>query len=223
MLRISTACLIVLGLAGTAFAEPLTPVEDEGAQVIVTDPNAPQVQVVEQESYAEQGRGLQYGASLYVPIWLGGDLSDSNERLADYFGPGVGIAGRIGWEMGGGLSFELGGGISWNPDNYAFGDVSLINAFVNVGARYAILNPSRILPFAQAGVGINIWNICSEDVCSDYNEYTFGFFGGIGGIYEINMNAALELGVNFNLSSALDVTDGAQLGLSPFVGLTLYY
>lgn len=222
MLRISTACLVVLGLAGTAFAEPLTPVEDEGAQVIVTDPNAPQVQVVEQESYAEQGRGLQYGASLYVPIWLGSGPEDE-PKLGDFFGPGIGIAGRIGWEIGGGLSVELAGGISWNPDKYEFGDVSLINAFVNVGARYAILNPSRILPFFQAGLGVNIWNICEDDVCSDYNEYTFGVFGGVGGIYEINMNAALELGVNFNFSSAGDVFYEAQFGLSPFVGLTLYY
>jgi hypothetical protein len=221
MLRISTVCLLVLGLTGTAFAEPVTPAEDEGAQVIVTevqDPNQPQVQVVEQEeSYAQQGRGLQYGASLIFPIWL----SD----LGDQFNPGVGIAGRIGWEIGGGLSLELGGGITWNGTKSDFADAALLDLFLQVGARYAILNPSRFLPFFQAGIGLNFWNYCEAGICSDYSEITFGLFGGAGLIYEINMNAALELGLNFQWSAEGDVFAGfgSQFALSPFVGITLYY
>lgn len=222
MLRISTVCLLVLGITGTAFAEPIAadaPAQDteDSAQVIVTDPNAPQVQVVEQEeSYAEQGRGLQYGLSLIFPIWL----SD----LGDEFNPGVGIAGRIGWELGGGLSFELGGGITWNGTKVDFIDAALLDIFVTVGARYAILNPSRLLPFFQAGIGLNFWNYCQEGVCSDYSEITFGLFGGAGLIYEINANAAVEAGLNFNWTSQGDIfTFGSQFNLSPFVGVTLYY
>lgn len=217
MLRISTVCLLVLGLSGTAFAEPMTPAEDEGAQVIVTeDPNQPQVAVVEQEeSYAQQGRGLQYGASLIFPIWL--------SELGDAFNPGIGIAGRIGWEVGGGLSLELQGGITWNGTKAEFVEASLLDIFVNVGARYAILNPSRFLPFFQAGIGLNFWDFCEAGVCSDYSEITFGLFGGAGLIYEINMNAALELGLNFQWTAAGDVFVDSQFAISPFLGITLYY
>lgn len=222
MLRISTVCVVLLGLTAPAFAQQYDQYGqpyDPNAQVIVTDPNAPpqQVQYVEQEEVtAEQGRGLQYGASLYVPIWLGDTV------LNEAFLPGIGIAGRIGWELGGGLSFELGGGISWNPTRPEFEELSMYNFFIDVGARYALLNPSRFVPFFQAGVGVNLWNLCDDFGCSDYDP-TFGFFGGAGAIYEINMNAALELGVNFNLSSAGNVFDEAQLGIAPFIGLTLYY
>ncbi len=80
--------LFVFASGGVARAEDPAPSDERGAQVIVTDPNygqqqqTQQVQVVEQNSPAQQGRGLEYGGSIFVPVWI--------DSVRDYFNPGIG-------------------------------------------------------------------------------------------------------------------------------------
>src|SRR5262245_53370777 len=47
---------------------------------------------------AQQGRGIEYGGHLVVPVWLTEDLINN---------PGIGFQGRVGWEFAGGFTAEL--------------------------------------------------------------------------------------------------------------------
>ncbi len=199
---------------------------DQSGQPVQPYPQQQQPAPVEQT--AEQGRGLQYGATVFAPMWLG--------KINDQIAPGIGIQGRVGWEVGSGLSLELGVGAMVNPDSGFYYDGSLTNIFVTGGVRYGFLNPSALVPFLQGGVQINLFRSCYEDafgtiICPDYaDDVTAGFTAGGGLIWEISQNAALEGGVNVTGTTAGTVLDLPApdetefwLYLSPFLGFTLYY
>jgi hypothetical protein len=161
----------------------------------------------------QSGRGLQYGGTLFVPIYF----SD----LRDALYPGIGIHGRVGWEVGGGFSFEGGIGAQFNPDRNLYGN--LTNVFFTGGVRYAFLNPSALVPFIHAEVMINLWDFCDPFGCTAYSSITAGFAGGGGLIWEINRDAALEVGANVAASSPGTTFFNWQAWVSPFIGVTLYY
>jgi hypothetical protein len=242
------ALVAFFGWSAVAFAEPPPGGYDQG-QVQYNDPNAPPPppQQYPQEPYDQQyqqpaepqpygqpaaqpyaqqpapetsytGRGLQYGATLFVPLWLG----DMNDLLK----PGIGIHGRVGWELGRGLSIE--GGIGWMGNRLEFVDASLANVFFTGGLRYAFLNPTALVPFIHAEVLVNVWDQCIDDgfgsaICSGYEDVTVGVQAGAGVIWEINYNVALEAGLNYSGTSAGNVFDKFRSWLSPFIGVTLYY
>jgi len=184
-------------------------------QVIVVEQpyeEAPQeeVEVVD----AQTGRGIQYGGHILVPVWLG--------DAADAYNIGVGVHLRVGYELGAGLSFE--GGVGLNSNKYKAFDDNLNNLFLTGGARYAILNPSALVPFLQGGVQANLWKTCAaKGNCSDNREFTIGYYIGTGLVFELNVNAALELGANFHGTTKGDVFDSSRFWISPFAGITLYY
>ncbi len=173
----------------------------------------PQQQPAQPVTDPVQGRGLQYGGTLFSPIFV--------SEVRDVLYPGIGIHGRVGFEFGHGFSLEGGIGAQWNPDRDGFGN--LTNVFFTGGLRYAFLNPSALVPFLHAEVMVNLWDYCSEFGCSGYSSVTAGFQGGGGLIWEINRDAALEVGANIAASSPGNTFFDWQAWVSPFIGITLYY
>ncbi len=217
-------------LAGTASADEPSLEDERGAQVIVTDPNYQQqgyqqqqnVQVVEETSPAQQGRGLEYGGSLFVPIWVGDP--------AEFWNPGIGIDLRAGWELGGGLSLDGHLGFTYNGLDSAyeaFYDSSLQSVYIGFGARYAFLNRSALVPFIQGGLQLNLWAFCVGGSCSDssFDTLNFGLYGGGGLAFEVNANMSVDFGVNVmgvlgNNSAFFTARD---MNIQPFIGASLYY
>ncbi len=184
-------------------------------------PPPPQQQAPqEQPATAAQGRGIEYGAHLLVPVWL------TDEGALN---PGFGIQGRIGWEFGGGFSTEINLGAMFN--GYKDFDATLSNVWLGGGARYAFLNPSAFVPFVGAGLKLNFWGACAvvdtgvgtETICSDERELTLGLNATVGAAYEIGPYFAIEFGANVDLTFPGDVFEESELYVSPFVGGTLYY
>jgi hypothetical protein len=202
-----------------AYDQQQYPPEAYGQQPYPQQPAAQQAPPPEQTAYT--GRGLQYGATLFVPLWLG----DINADLR----PGIGIHGRVGWELGRGLSIE--GGIGWMGNRYEFYSGTQSNVFFTGGLRYAFLNPTALVPFVHAELQVNLWDYCYDDgfggsVCSGFSDVTVGVLAGAGLIWEINYNVSLELGLNYSGTSAGQVrlfNGHFQSWLSPFVGVTLYF
>lgn len=193
--------------------KPEPPAEQRSGPRVV-EHGSPEVEV-EQEVTPEQGRGVQYGAHLVVPLWVtepfpGQDVS-----------PGLGVQGRIGWEFPKGLSTELIVGYMLNRvDLTAMDeDVDLTNVWVGAGARYALLNPSAFVPFLGLGLQLDFWDTGGGD-----NLSTVGFNGTVGAIFEVTAKVGIEVGVVANVSTEGDAGfDGAQVYLSPFAGGTLYF
>lgn len=222
---------VAAALPSVALADEPLSVEDRGAQVIVTDPNyqqsqdpnygqdpnAQQVQVVEEP--ARQGRGFEYGGSIFVPIWLG----DPGDVLT----PGVGLDLRAGWEVGAGLSIDAHLGFTYNGvRGTAFADDSLQSVYLGAGLRYAFLGRSAIVPFLQAGLQLNVWSYCVATGCkSSFDTLNFGVYGGGGLVYEVNANMSVDFGLDFMMVLGDDggLFQGFEKNLQPFIGLTLYY
>lgn len=208
---------LIVALAAALFVAP-TQVAAQYQQtttVQVVQP-APQTTTVVAQP-ARQARGVQYGASLMVPIWLG----DAGDDLQ----PGIGVAGRIGWEFTPNLSAELTIGYQLNgvsSDSMFAEDIdNLVDLWIGGGLRYSFVNPYAIVPFIGAGIQANIWS-CTE--CDD-GTITVGFNGTVGAIYEVTEFVGIEAGAQINATLDGDVVffDGVELYVSPFVGVTLYY
>lgn len=216
--------LFVFASGGVARAEDPAPSDERGAQVIVTDPNygqqqqTQQVQVVEQNSPAQQGRGLEYGGSIFVPVWI--------DSVRDYFNPGIGLDLRVGWELGGGLSVDGHLGFTYNGVRGSYYDTSLQSTYLGVGLRYGFLNRTALVPFLQAGLQLNLWSVCAGASCKgSFDTINFGLYGGAGLIYEASQNLSVDFGLNFmSILGNNDVLfDGFATNLQPFIGVTLYY
>lgn len=239
----SVATLVVVGILaaapGPALAEGFPAA---GGEVAVVE------QAPGEEGGRAQGRGIEYGAHLVVPIPLHGVFSDD-------LGAGVGVHGRVGWELPGGFSFEANlGYLYFSVLDYDLGSVddndSFSSLYGGVGARFAVLNPSAIVPFVGAGLGFNLWFVGTETgfrgrsgqtYCgSDFSctlaghegEGTFGGFGlivngAVGVIYEVTAQAAIELGAQCNFLATTGPFDHARQPhggfLTLFAGGTLYY
>lgn len=224
----------------------------EGAYVAAGTTGEP-VPVTEQAPVYEQraaGRGIEYGGHLLVSVPLHG-------VFAQDFGPGFGIHGRIGWELPSGFSVEMNLGflymVAQDPAaaDYAEDVAGIGSLYGGVGARYGFLNPSAIVPFVGAGLGLNYWVAggstayqgrsgivyCGSDNTGgcDAGGTTYDTFGGVsllanasaGIIYELTHDVSIEVGAQYNLQFLPGPFAGAsgERGgyLTIFGGGTLYY
>jgi len=232
--------ILVLAFAGTAHAEPPlgeAPAAQPVAQPVAQPTAQPVAQPAAQPVYAEQqpvqqqpveqaprqGRGIEYGGHIIVPIWL---TEPSQMDIPIAVSPGIGIQGRIGWEFPGGLTTELNvGGMVNALVDY---DETVNNVWLGLGARYAFFNPSAFVPFIGAGIKLNFWEFCDAEVggvgaCDAERQLTFGFQGLVGAAFELSPFLALEGGVQVDATLPGNVFDETQIYLSPFAGATLYY
>lgn len=197
------------------------------AQPAYAQPTAQPVQQqpAVQPATAEEGRGIQYGFHLIVPIWLT-DLNDvsTGSPAVVRAAPGLGIQGRIGWEFPGGLSGEINLGGMINTISYGgtLSEQTLDAFWLGAGLRYAFLNRTAWVPFVGVGVQLTGWgdNVCGSG-CS--RTYTLGVNGIVGLVLEINQYLGLEAGVQVMGSSKGETFSRPQLIVSPLAGLTLYY
>jgi hypothetical protein len=191
-----------------------------------------------EEPSAQQGRGIEYGAHLLVPIFLTNPVTrvrvdDATTREGDVdAGLGLGIHGRIGWEFGAGFSIEanVGGlfstvsgtivddGSSFDPQ------LTLLSFWLGAGARFAILNPSAFVPFVGVGAGVHFWDFCKDgDSTCESNSISVAVNGVVGFAYEISPFAAIEAGLQTNVAFPGDAFTETEVYLMPFAGGTLYY
>lgn len=235
---------LVLSPALVARAEGPQPgqpviVDPNTQQQVMADPNAQYGQVQAQptpdasaNAQAQQGRGIEYGAYLTVPVFLSA-LSSDGEIVPD---PGIGLIGRIGWEFGGGFTTELMLGGHANTvtldASSLFSNFTVTNIFVGAGVRYSFLNASALVPFIGGGLQLNFWGTDSTEdgVASTTNDFLgFGVNGVAGLAYELSADLAVEAGVRADFSTNPKNPDGlalfaqGQLVFSPFLGATLYY
>jgi hypothetical protein len=188
----------------------------------------PQQQPVQQQPVtAQQGRGIQYGAHLIVPVWLTDVRSASPSLPGVSADPGIGIQGRLGWEFPGGFSTEFNIGYMINnvttTDVGGLSESEQLDAFwFGVGARYSLLNRTAWVPFVGVGLQLTGWGdaTCSG-TCS--RSYTLGINGIVGLVLEVSEFLGLEAGVQVMASSKGDAFADPQLIVSPLAGLTLYY
>lgn len=229
--------VLILGLAPGVRAEGGGPTvimqpEQGTVQPQVGQPVQPMQPAQPPAPTARQGRGLEYGGHLIIPIFLSNPI-DTLPGANINTGVGIGIQGRIGWEFGEGLTLELNAGGTFNPINgedTVTGETvdlnaSLLSFWIGGGARYAFLGASALVPFVGAGAGVYFWDFCAEDrsVCTE-RELSFGLNAQGGIIYELNPFVGLEAGVQFMYLFANDqVFEEAELVLSPFIGATFYY
>jgi len=208
----------------------LEPAQDGQLQVVESGQQQPppgQPQPVQPAQTAEEGRGIEYGAHLIVPIFLTNDLAGS---------VGIGIQGRAGWEFPGGFALELNIGIQGNgfalydpvTDLDAEGVITAV--WIGGGARYAFLNPSAFVPFIGAGIALDFWGTTydwSDGTTEEYqSQITFATNALVGAAIELSPYIGLEFGLQVNYSFPGNVTlfDGkGQLWISPFAGGTLYF
>jgi len=202
------------------------------AQPVYAQPTYATAQPVQQQpaaqpATAEEGRGIEYGFHLIVPIWLT-DLNNASSASPDVgvvrAAPGIGIQGRIGWEFPGGLSGEINLGAMINNVSYS-GTISdqTLNAFwLGAGLRYSFLNRTAWVPFIGVGLQLTGWgdSVCGSG-CS--RTYTLGANGIVGLVLEINQFLGIEAGVQVMGSSKGETFSRPQLIVSPLAGLTLYY
>lgn len=197
-------------------------------------PAAAQVQVVEAGSAeAPQpvgGRGIEYGAHLIVPVYLGNPTLDLPTEPEVALGLGIGFQGRLGFEFPGGLTLEGNVGVLGNNVDevgaLSASNTTLVNVWVGLGGRFSFLNPSALVPFVGAGIAANLWSVSTDKggtVESSESEFAFGF-NALGGIaYELSPELAAEFGVQVNYSLAPESFSKGFLFVTPFLGGTLYY
>jgi hypothetical protein len=233
---------VVAQAEGPQPAQPVQPVivDPNTQQQVMADPNAQYGQVQAQpapdasaNAQAQQGRGIEYGAYLMVPIFM--TTPHENTTSVE---PGLGLVGRIGWEFGGGLTLEgmIGGHVN-NATIVDRDDAELTNTFTNVfvggGIRYSFLNPSALVPFLGAGLQLNLWGASLDiegDSIPQENDYVALGASAVAGLaYEVSADLAIEGGLRADFTTlprnpfGTSVFDRGQLMLSPFLGATLYY
>lgn len=214
---------VMLFLPSLALAEdPNYPPPDPMGQPAYAQPG--EVQVVEQGPppaepmpMERQGRGIEYGGHIVVPFFLTEGGNDYNV--------GIGLQGRAGWEFG---NVTLEGNIGWMFNSLADDtDIALQNVWLGVGVRYSFFGPSALVPFIGAGAALNIWMLSIADAYGDYysedGKVTLGANALVGFAYEINEDAAFELGCQGNFSLKGEAFQDHQIWLTPFIGGTLYY
>ncbi len=210
-------------------------VDPSGQPQVIGDPNAqyaqPQPQPTPESAgnaESQQGRGVEYGAYLMVPIFL----STPRENL-DSIDPGLGLVGRIGWEFGGGFTAELMVGGHANGGVLGSDPVTFANFFAGAGVRYSFLNASALVPFVGVGLQLNFWGsdrALDGTFITMNNDYLALGLSGVAGVaYELSADLAVEAGVRADFSTVgknsfgEGILEGGQLLLSPFLGATLYY
>lgn len=253
MISVACATMTVLALSSTALGqnygqEPVMQPQGGYVQPVQQQPIQQQQQPVMQQQQqqpvqtARQGRGLEYGAHLLVPIFLSNPVADITDTVtgtrvggADA-GFGLGGQFRVGWEFGSGLTVELNLGGAFNGMTGELADSgiaveldsNLLMGWFGAGVRYAFINPSALVPFVGGGISVYAVDFCSTETSacsSDATGFNATFSANVlaGIIYEISPFVGLEAGVQGTVVFSNDVFVETELLLSPFVGVTLYY
>jgi len=209
------------------------PNQQQYQQQPMGDPNQQQYQQQQQQQQqpvmeeqtsneqAQQGRGIEYGGYLTVPIFVGPN--------ADAIGLGVGLLGRIGWEFGSGFTAELNIGVQYNSavlrDSGGVFNGGITNISLGAGLRYSFLNASALVPFLGLGIQANLWGVDYGGGESYNDSLAFGVNALAGLAYELSADLAIEAGLRWDLSTkdSRGFFGAAQSYISPFVGATLYY
>lgn len=224
--------LVVAALA------PVSSVLAEGPQdgappPIIVESSDPSLQQPGQEVAVQeeqrQGRGVEYGAHLLVPIFARTPFRNTLPGVG--LSPGIGIQGRVGWEFPNGFTTELNLGFAYNGiTGTSASNPALTNFWVGAGARYSFLNASALVPFVGAGVAVHFWTAQFDDgfvTIQSESELALGLNVLGGFAYELSPEIALEAGLqaNFTTASFSDVVNPVERSvyLTPFLGGTLYY
>ena len=98
-----------------------------------SDPNAqPQEVAVQEEQH--QGRGIEYGGHIVIPIFSRTPFHDTLPGAG--LSPGIGLQGRMGWEFPNGFTTELNLGFAYNAITGTGGtNPALTNFWVGAGVR----------------------------------------------------------------------------------------
>ncbi len=230
------SCLVglaVLAAAGAAEAQVMTPQQGGQGQTYQPQPQPQPVQQEPQPVTAQQGRGLEYGAHLVVPIFITNPVAElvspTGERVGGATaGFGLGLQARAGWEFGYGFAAELNIGATFNvmgaEEEGLEVDETLIMYWIGAGARYSFLNASALVPFVGAGAGLYFQSFCPNTAVECVADPAFAVNALAGLIYEVSPWVGLEAGVQFNAVFPNDtVFVETEMFLTPFVGATLYY
>ena len=115
----------------------------------------------------------QISGYLSVPFFLtDGNIGQNpvTSEAADA-GAGFGIHGRFGWELG---FIVLEGQIGWQLHGVSNTNSTWQDIWVGLGARFQLLNRSRMVPFVSAAFRLNIWSErVSTAGTSTVSEYDF--------------------------------------------------
>ncbi len=192
-------------------------------QTTLVAAGGPYIQPTQQQNAtarpANKPRPAQLSVYLRVPIALNDALDDSRQM-----GGGVGLAARFGWDLGIVVpEFHLGGSLHFVSLDNAVTDVEP-NLFTNVwvagGARLQLLNRSRFVPFASAGIRVNFWSVA--DGLTRSLSPSFGLIGKVGVMLEISMRIALEVMADFHVSFS-DLFDSPASFIAPMAGMTFFF
>lgn len=244
-MRISIACALALLSVG-ARAQVITseggePVDDQ--QVPVQQQPVQQQPIMEgtpppdqqpimqggqevQEAPQQERLVRQISGYLSVPFFLtDGNIGQNitTGRPVDV-GPGFGIHGRFGWELGfivleGSVGYEI-HGLSNTPSTFQ-------DIWIGLGARFQLLNRSRMVPFVSAAFRLNLF---SERVSTSAGTSTVseidvdpGAQVALGLTIELTQSFGIEAAVSSNfLFGVGDYFREFQFALQPWIGATLF-
>ena len=238
-LRLAAMCVALWGVGSMAQAQVITseggePIEgDQGQQEVYQEP-VEQVPVQQQPIMEGTGQPIMEGGQevqpveqqperlvrqisgyLSVPFFLtDGNIGQNPVTLMNAdAGAGFGIHGRFGWELG---FIVLEGQVGWQLHGVSNTASTLQDIWIALGARFQLLNRSRMVPFVSAALRINIWSErVSSAGTSTVTEYDFdpGAQVGLGLTIEISSNFVFGVGDYFR---------DFQFWLQPWIGATLF-
>ena len=184
----------------------------QGGQEVQTEP--------QQERLVRQISGY-----LSVPFFLtdGNIGTNVTTGMPVDAGPGFGIHGRFGWELG---FVVLEGQVGWQLHGLSNTDSTFQDIWIGLGARFQLLNRSRMVPFVSAALRLNIWSErVSTGSTSTVSSYDFdpGAQVALGLTVEITQSFGLEVAVSSNfLFGVGDFFQQFQFSLQPWIGATIF-
>lgn len=179
-----------------------------------------EVQPVQQQ---EERLARQISGYISVPFFLtDGTIVDDPVQSIDA-GAGIGLHGRFGWELG---FIVLEGQVGWQLQSLSGTDSTLQDIWIGLGARFQLLNRSRMVPFVSAALRLNIWservNTGGSSVVGEY-DFDPGAQVGLGLTIEITRSFGIEAAVSSNFVFGIsDTFRDFQFFLQPWIGATLF-
>lgn len=205
------------------------PVQEQPIMEGTPPPQQPIMEPGQEVQEAPQQERLvrQISGYLSVPFFLtDGNIGQNITTGAPVdVGPGFGIHGRFGWELGfivleGAVGYEIHG---LSNTNSTFQDI-----WVGLGARFQLLNRSRMVPFVSAAFRLNIFSErVSSGVAGSSTVSTYDVDPGaqvaLGLTIEITQSFGIEAAVSSNfLFGVGDYFQDFQFALQPWIGATLF-
>ena len=168
----------------------------------------------------------QISAYLSVPFFLTDGNIGTNVTTGNPVdvGPGFGVHGRFGWELG---FIVLEGQVGYEIHGLSNTSSTFQDIWVGLGARFQLLNRSRMVPFVAAAFRLNLF---SERVSTTAGTSTVseidvdpGAQVALGLTVEITRSFGIEVAVSSNfLFGVGDYFQEFQFALQPWVGATLF-